>query len=145
MKAFFLLTLAAMLLQLSTTTAPAAEYTYQGRGTGPISFTARVTLSYNTGFVTSPAQITFFDLSAPLDADAHYVMAGGTVTPASITQTGFILAWPPNPQYGPNDGQVFDELLQISRWNIVVVPEPSPIGLSLVGLGLLAFKLRRAQ
>src|SRR5215470_148838 len=109
MKSIVRVFLAAYLV-LQITSARAATYTYSTTVSGPINFTAYVTLSYNTGLVTDSPTVTIF-ADAPLDPGATYYMLGGTVTPTSITQTGFELTYPPNPQYAANDTQVFQELL----------------------------------
>jgi hypothetical protein len=124
---------------LEITSAVAATYTYSTAVTGPIDFTGYVTLGYNTGVVTEAAPVTIF-ANAPLDPGAIYQMLGGTVTPTSITQTGFELQYPPHPQYGLNDSQVFSELLH-ATWTIVPVPEPGSFGL-LGAAGILGIVMR---
>jgi hypothetical protein len=119
-------------------TARAIEYVYSCSATGPVDFTASVTLDYNQGFVTDRPQITI-TTDAPM-GDGIYYFAGGTVTPASITRTGFELDYRQNydGSQGFEDlGLVFDELIQVPKWNIVSVPEPSSCSMGLVALGVL--------
>ena len=127
---------------LHVTAAPGAQYVYETRGTGQIAFTARVTLSYNRGFVTDGPEVFVFDTSAPIDSDTRWFMLGGTVTPTSITQTGFLMTFGANHANGFNDNLVFDQLLQL-RWTNV--PEPSTAALFLAGVGLMALRLHRTR
>jgi hypothetical protein len=74
-----------------------------------------------------------------------YYFAGGFVTPVSITQTEFELDYYQNydgSQGFADLGLVFDELLKVRQWNIVLpvvssVPEQSSWSVNFVALGLL--------
>lgn len=121
------------------TTARAINYTYTCSATGPVDFTAFVTINYNHGFVTDRPEITF-TTDAPMGAGIYY-FAGGTVTPTSITQTGFELDYRQNydgSQGFADLGLVFDELLGVRRWNIdSSIPDQSGWMVDLLAIGAL--------
>jgi len=118
----------------------ATDFVYSCTATGAVDFSAFVTLDYNHGYVTTRPVITI-ETAAPMGAGVYY-FAGGTVTPLTITHTGFELDYLQNndgSQGFQDEGLVFDELLQVPEWRIVTsVPEPATWRLGLVALaGLL--------
>ena len=141
-RIFFLLTILTLALAWAGTATSATIYVYQTSGQGPIDFLAMVSLPNNTGVVTSAAPISFENLSAPLDAGARFLMLGGTVTPTTITHTGFELDYPPQPSpFAGNDTQVFNEMVN-ATWTIQTTPEPSSLALLFVGCAALALGWR---